>query len=86
MEWLDEAEQRLGKLLELVPARTRPRLESKVRAEAEDTARRVGGERVTAHHVTLGFVIAAPKRVLQRLDTVGGEGGEDMVWYEEYFH
>ncbi|MFQ5827519.1 MAG: hypothetical protein ACE5IA_09225 [Dehalococcoidia bacterium] len=86
MEWLEEAEQRLGKLLELVPARARQRLKVKVRAEAEDTARRVGGERVTAHHVTLGFVTTAPKRALQRLDRAGGEGGESMVWYEEYFH
>ncbi len=83
MDWLEEAEQNLYKLLELVPPGSRQRLEAKVRAETELTARKVGGDRVTAHHVTLGFIDAAPKSAVRKLEW---PEGEDMVWYEEYFH
>jgi hypothetical protein len=83
MDWLEEAEQNLAKLMELVPPRSRQRVEGKVRTEIELTARKVGGDRVTAHHVTLGFVNAAPKSALRKLEW---PEGDDIVWYEEYFH
>ena len=82
MNWEEEARQRLGKLLEFVPAQGRKSVEAQVRAEAEQLARKVGGDRITAHHVTLAFNSSAPKSALERM----GRAMEDKLWYEEYFH